>query len=124
MGNSETVLMTLGSWKTEKRGNEGKNIRREKGMEAEPSAVTKQAAGVWLDSLNSLWVDWIFGWKGMSSWALAFIVSSRCYNGQPGSFFFFFFLRGWRGNQTFVIASFVAKHFFAIVSSTAIQNLI
>ena len=90
MGNSETVLMTLGSWKTEKRGNEGKNIRREKGMEAEPSAVTKQAAGVWLDSLNSLWVDWIFGWKGMSSWALAFIVSSRCYNGQPGSFFFFF----------------------------------
>ena len=36
---------------TEKRENEGKkNIRREKGMEAEPSAVTKQAAGVWLDS--------------------------------------------------------------------------
>ena len=29
MGNSETVLMTLGSWKTEKRGNEGKKQERE-----------------------------------------------------------------------------------------------
>ena len=76
---------------TEKRANEKKNIRREKGMEAEPSAVTKQAAGVWLDSLNSLRVDWIFGWKGMSSLAWVFIVSSRCYNGQPGSFVFFVF---------------------------------
>lgn len=66
------------------------NIRRdEEGVEVEHSAVTKQAAGVGLDSLNSLWGDWIFGWKGMSCLAWAFIVSSRCYNGQPDNFFFF-----------------------------------
>lgn len=60
------------------------NIRKDEGVEVEHSAVTKQAAGVWLDSLNSLRVDWIFGWKGMSCLAGACSVSSRCYNGQPG----------------------------------------
>lgn len=68
---------------TEGRGTKRTNIRRDEGEEVEHSAVTKQAAGVWLDSLNSLRVDWIFGWKGMSRLAWAFIVSSRCYNGQP-----------------------------------------
>lgn len=94
----------------EGRETNGTNIRKDEGVEAEHSAVTRQAAGVWLDSLNSLRVDWIFGWKGMSCLAWAFTVSSRCYNGQPGSFF----LRGWRGNQTFAIATFVAKHFLLL----------
>lgn len=81
-------------------------------MGIEHPAVTKQAADVWLGSLNSLRVDWIFGWKGISCLAWASIVSSRCYNGQPGSFFSF--LRGWRGNQTFAIATSVVKHFFLL----------
>lgn len=93
-------------------------------MEAEPSAVTKQAAGVWLDSLNSLRVDWIFGWKGMSSLAWVFIVSSRCYNGQPGSFAFWFFFERLERKPDFCHCSFCSKTFFAIVSSTTIQNLI
>lgn len=80
-------------------------------VEVGHSAVTKQAAGVWLDSLNSLWVDWIFGWKGMSCLASALVVSSRCYN--MGSLDHFF-LRGWRGKQTFAIATFVAKYFLLL----------
>lgn len=104
----------------ERRETKRANIKRDEGVVVEHSAVTKQAAGVWLDSLNSLRVDWIFGWKGMSCLAWAFIVSSRCYNGQPGYFFFERLER----KPDFCHCYFCSKTFFAIVSSSSILNFI
>lgn len=57
---------------SERRETKRTNMRGDEGVEVEHSAVTKQAAGVWLDSLNSLRVDWIFGWKGMELLGLGF----------------------------------------------------